>query len=69
MNDTQPAWERYRVMSNEIHEMLIGAAQCRNHLQAIIQTAQEFEGLTPYMSDEATEDCRTALTRLTQVGI
>ena len=27
-----PAWDRFRTMSEEVHDMLIGAAQCRNHV-------------------------------------
>ena len=61
-----PAWERFRLMSVEVHEMLIGAAQCRNHLLALVETAETFED---YMSAEALEEVRSALERLTRVGL
>ena len=60
---TVPAWERFNAMSTEVHEMLIGAAQCRNHLTATIETWGEMT------DDERRESIVEALWRLTRVGI
>jgi hypothetical protein len=61
---TKPAWDRFDAIAAEVHDMLIGAAQCRNHLTAILWSKDEFE-----MSDELHEAISNALERLTRVGI
>lgn len=58
-----PAWDRFQAMSAEVHDMLIGAAQCRNHLQSALEDWDA-------MSDEEQQGCvRLALDRLERVGI
>lgn len=60
---TEPAWQRFEVMARETHSMLVGAAQCRNHLVSIIETwGDELDG-------ELREALDEALLRLTQVGV
>jgi|KBSMisStaDraftv2_1062788.scaffolds.fasta_scaffold1111149_3 hypothetical protein len=58
-----PAWERFQTMSIEVHEMLIGAAQCRNHLRATLECWDECDDA------EQRENVAEALKRLTRVGI
>lgn len=62
---TAPAWERFETMQREVHEMLIGAAQCRNHLRAILTTYARVLEDEP----ELCEDIAAALERLERVGI
>ncbi len=62
-NPQAPAWDRFRAMSDEVHEMLIGAAQCRNHLEA---TLEEWAAMDDREKQEA---IREALHRLERVGI
>lgn len=61
--EQKPTWERFDAMSREVHEMLIGAAQCRNHLRAIVESWEE---MTPSDQLEAVE---VALSRLLKAGI
>lgn len=58
-----PAWERFHEMSTEVHGILIGAAQCRNHLRATLEAWGD-------MNDaERWQSVNEALHRLTRVGI
>jgi hypothetical protein len=50
-------------MSAEVHEMLIGAAQCRNHLQATLEDWDAMDEM------ERQGSIREALHRLERVGI
>lgn len=58
-----PAWERFASMSTEIHDMLIGAAQCRNHLKATLECWSECTDADRWTN------VKEALERLTRVGI
>lgn len=58
-----PPCERFRTMSEEVHEMLIGAAQCRNHLTAALECWDECD------ATERKQNIEDALLRLTRVGI
>jgi hypothetical protein len=57
------AWDRFGAMAKEVHEMLIGGAQCRNHLRALLEAWDE---MGDKERKEATSD---ALERLVRVGI
>jgi len=59
--DREP--EAREPMSIEVHEMLIGAAQCRNHLRATLECWDECDDA------EQRENVAEALKRLTRVGI
>jgi hypothetical protein len=63
---TQPAWERFSAMSAEVHDMLIGSAQARNHLKIILEVMDD-EGYEDLK--QLREDIAAALDRLTRVGI
>jgi hypothetical protein len=66
MTDTAtqaPAWERFHEMSGQVHEMLIGAAQCRNHLTAALGCWDECDDA------ERKSNIEDALLRLTRAGI
>ena len=58
-----PAWDRFSAMSAEVHEMLIGAAQCRNHLESVLG---DWDALDDIEKQGAIRD---ALHRLERVGI
>ena len=58
-----PAWDRFQAMSAEVHDMLIGAAQCRNHLQAVLEDWDATDEI------ERQAVVRDALHRLERVGI
>ena len=58
-----PAWDRFRAMSDEVHDMLIGAAQCRNHLEATLAM------WTETTEAERRASIEMALDRLERVGI
>lgn len=60
---TAPAWERFSAMSTEVHDMLIGAAQCRNHLRAALEVWDECD------DTERRQMLADALHRLERVGI
>jgi hypothetical protein len=62
--DTQtPAWQRFDAMSREVHDIMVGAAQCRNHLRAIIESWEDSTNA------EILEAVEAALHRLARVGI
>lgn len=60
---TEPAWERFAAMSTEVHDMLIGAAQCRNHLKITLECWSECTDAERWVN------VKQALDRLTRVGI
>lgn len=62
-NPQAPAWDRFQAMSNEVHEMLIGAAQCRNHLEAALKGWDAMDDV------EKQGAIRDAFHRLERVGI
>lgn len=57
-----PAWDRFATMAQEVNDMLIGAAQCRNHLRCILDGGYD-------MNDELKAAVADALHRLERVGI
>lgn len=61
--DTRPAWDRFHDMTQEVHGVLIGAAQCRNYLQDSLACWDECDDA------ERRRMIEESLERLTRVGV